>query len=179
LHRLLLGFLFSLPVPVVTGLLLRHGSMFRRLHGLVRPLVGDSALAAGAAALDDEIRTCLRRWRPLLYAGILQFAAFCSGVFEIWFALRLFGHPVDIGAALLLESLTQAIRHLAFVIPAGLGVQEAGLVLVGQALGISAELALAVSMAKRMRELLCGLPALASWQWAEARRLQRLAGTPS
>ena len=90
----------------------------------------------------------------------LQFAALVSGSFEVWFALRLFGHPISASAALILESMTQAVRHLAFVVPAGLGVQEAGLVIFGHALGISSELALAVSMAKRMREVLCGLPAL-------------------
>jgi hypothetical protein len=69
--------------------------------------------------------------------------------------------------------MTQALRHLAFVVPAGVGVQEAGLVIFGHALGISGELALAVSMAKRMREVLCGLPSLLSWQWMEGRRFQR------
>ena len=108
----------------------------------------------------------------MLASSILQFAALISGTFEIWFALRLFDHPVGWGTALVLESMTQAVRHLAFVVPAGIGVQEAGLVLFGHALGISSELALAVSMAKRMREVLCGLPALASWQWLEGRRLQ-------
>jgi len=43
-------------------------------------------------------------------------------------------------------------------------------------LGISSELALAVSMAKRLREVLCGVPVLVSWQWAEASRL-RAAGS--
>jgi uncharacterized membrane protein YbhN (UPF0104 family) len=107
----------------------------------------------------------------LFLAGTLQFAAFISGSFEIWFALRLFGHPVGFSEALILESMTQSIRHLAFIIPAGIGVQEASLVLFGHALGISGELALAVSMSKRMREVLCGLPALISWQWLEGRRL--------
>jgi uncharacterized membrane protein YbhN (UPF0104 family) len=68
--------------------------------------------------------------------------------------------------------MNQAMRHLAFMVPAGLGVQEATLVLFGSALGISSELALAVSMAKRLREVLCGVPALLSWQWLEGRRLQ-------
>jgi len=52
-------------------------------------------------------------------------------------------------------------------------------VLFGQMLGITGELALAVSMAKRMREVLCGLPALLSWQWLEGRRLHRLTGSAS
>lgn len=178
-HRLLLGFLLSLPVPILTVLLLRYGSAFERLQRFLRPLVGESATSEQAASLDHELRASIRRGWSLLTAGSLQFAAMMSGAFEIWFALRLFGHPVGWANALVLESMTQAVRHLAFVVPAGLGVQEAGLVLFGHALGISSELALAVSMAKRMREVLCGLPALLSWQWLEGRRLQGLMGNAS
>lgn len=173
-HRLLVAFLVSLPVPVITAVLLRYGSASRLLERILRSLVGEGPVTDGAASLDRELRASLRRGRPLLIAGTLQFVALLSGSFEIWFALRLFGHPVGAKVAIVLESMTQAIRHLAFVIPAGLGVQEAGLVLFGQALGISSELALAVSMAKRMREILCGLPSLMSWQWLESHRLQKL-----
>jgi putative membrane protein len=176
-HRLLLAFLLSLPVPILTVLLLRYGSAFARLQKFLRPLVGE--MFEQAAALDQELRASIRRGWRLVAAGILQLAALISGSFEIWFALRLFGHPVDWATALVLESMTQAVRHLAFVVPAGLGVQEAGLVLFGHALGISSELALAVSMAKRLREVLCGLPALLSWQWLEGRRLQGLMGNAS
>jgi hypothetical protein len=114
-----------------------------------------------------------------VFAGVLQFFAFVSGAFEVWFALRLFGHPVGAGAAVALESMMQAVRHLAFIVPAGIGVQEAGLVVFGGALGVDGEFAIAISMVKRMRELLCGLPSLLSWQWLEVRRLRPMLGTPS
>lgn len=171
-HRLVLCFTLTLPVPVAAVLLLRYGSAFGRLQKFLRPLVGESTMSEQAAALDRELRACLRRGWRLLGSGTLQFAALISGCFEIWFALRLFGHPVGWGAALALESMTQAVRHLAFVVPAGLGVQEAGLVVFGHAFGIGGDLALAVSMAKRIREVLCGLPALLSWHWSESRRIQ-------
>ncbi|HTV50328.1 MAG TPA: lysylphosphatidylglycerol synthase domain-containing protein [Steroidobacteraceae bacterium] len=163
----------SLAIAVSSALLLRYGSPFGRLHGLLFALIGINAHADGAAALDREIRDTLQRSGALITAGALQFVAFASGAFEVWFALRLFAHPVSAKAAIMLESMTQAIRHVAFVVPAGVGVQEAGLVLFGNALGLSSELALSVSMAKRMREVLCGLPPLLSWQWSEARRLHR------
>jgi putative membrane protein len=171
-RHVLIALLLGLPVPVITGLLLRSGAVFGRLEAFLRPMVGETALSDGAAALDRELRACLSRGGSLVFAGILQFAAFVSASFEVWYALRLFGHPVDVGAAVMLESMTQAMRHVAFVVPAGLGVQEAGFVLFGHALGISSELALAVSMAKRMREVLCGVPALVSWQLREAARLR-------
>ncbi|MGH8149076.1 MAG: lysylphosphatidylglycerol synthase domain-containing protein [Steroidobacteraceae bacterium] len=168
---LLLAFLLSLPVPALAALLLRYGSVFKRLHRLLRPIVGARLLAEGAESLDEELRASLRRWRALLLAGGLQFLAFISASFEIWFALRLFGYPISVEGAVALESVTQAARYLAFIVPAGIGVQEAGFVLFGHMLGIGADFALAVSMAKRLRELLCGVPSLISWQWLEGRRL--------
>lgn len=171
--RLLLAVVLTLPVPLVTAWLLRYGSLFERMHGFLLGLVGTSTLSEGAAALDREIRGMLSRHRALLVTGLLQFVGLVSGSFEIWFALRLFGHPVDWRAAIALESLTQAIRHVAFVIPAGLGVQEAGLIIFGRTLGIDAELALAVSMAKRVREVLLGVLSLLSWQWMEGRQIHK------
>jgi putative membrane protein len=177
-RHVLIALLLSLPMPLGTGLLLRYGSVFGRIEAFLRPLVGASALSDGAAALDRELRACLSRGRSLVFAGLLQLIAFFSASFEIWFVLRLFGHPIDVTAAVMLESMTQAARHLAFVVPAGLGVQEGMFVLFGHVLGISSELALAVSMAKRLREVLCGVPALVSWQWAEASRLRAAVRSP-
>ena len=101
-HRLLLAFLLSLPVPVMTVLLLRYGSAFARLQKFLSPLVGESTMSEQAASLDHELRACLRRGWRLLTACALQFAALVSGAFEIWFALRLFDHPVGWGTALVL-----------------------------------------------------------------------------
>jgi putative membrane protein len=176
---LLIGLLVALPVPVLLALLLHHGSVFRRLAGRVAPFLGISSLTADAAALDEQLRACLGRRAALVYAGTLQLLAFGSGAFEVWFLLRLFGHPVGVVPSLIMESLMQALRHAAFMVPAALGVQEAGLMLLGHAFGVSGELALAVSLGKRMREFLCGIPSLLSWHWLEARRLRLPGGQRS
>jgi putative membrane protein len=165
-------FLATLPVPIVTLALMRYGSPFRRLQRFLRPLIGES-LSQDAASLDQELRACLSRRSSMFAAGSWQFAALLSGAFEIWFALRLFGHPVSVATAVALESMNQATRHVAFFVPAGLGVQEAGLIVFGQLLGINGELALALSMVKRMREVLWGVPSLLSWQWFEGRQLEK------
>jgi putative membrane protein len=165
--RLLLALVVTLPVPLGTAWLLRYGSRF--LIGLV----GENSLSEGVASLDRAIRATLSRHRDLLVTGFLQFGGLLSGSFEIWFVLRLFRHPVDWRAAIVVESLTQAVRHLAFVIPAGLGVQEAALIVFGRTFGIDAELALAVSMAKRVREILLGVVSLLSWQWMEGRQIHK------
>jgi putative membrane protein len=166
-YRLLLALVLTLPVPLGTAWLLRYGTRF--LLGLV----GANSLSEGVASLDRAIRASLRRHRALLVTGFLQFGGLLSASFEIWFVLRLFGHPVDWRAAIVVEGLTQAVRHIAFVIPAGLGVQEAALVVFGGTFGIDAELALAVSMAKRVREVLLGVVSLLSWQWVEGRQIHK------
>src|SRR5258706_12343267 len=113
-------------------------------------------MSEGAASLDHELRACQDRWPSLLFAGTLQLLALAAGAFEIWFALRLFGHPVGVGTALILESMTQTMRHLAFIVPAGLGVQEAPLVLFGPVLGVGSELAAPVPRVKRGGEVSSG-----------------------
>jgi hypothetical protein len=149
--------------------------VFERLQRILRTLVGSSVMSLDAASLDQELKACLKRGRRLVIAASSQMAALMSGSFEIWFALRLFAHPVGAKAAMLLESLTQAARHLAFVVPGGLGIQEAGLMLIGNVVGINGEVALSVSMVKRAREILWGVPALISWQWQEGRHLRHAA----
>ena len=147
--------------------------MFEKIQKLLSPLVGMAMSPEAAALLDRDLRSMMGRRAQLVSVTAVHCAALASGAFEVWFALRLFGHPIGASGAVVLESMTLAVRHVAFFVPAGIGVQEAGLVLFGHALGIDSELALAVSMAKRLRELAWGVPALISWQWLEGRRLQR------
>lgn len=168
---LLPALLCSLPIPAVITVLLRYGTAFTRLEGVLRRLVGINLLSEDAISLDQEIKACLRRTCAITFAGALQFAALLAGSLEIWFVLRVAGHPVGAGAAVIMESLMQGLRHLAFVVPAGVGVQEAGLIAFGQLLGVSSELALTVSLAKRLREVMCGVPSLISWVLVEGRWL--------
>jgi hypothetical protein len=62
--------------------------------------------------------------------------------------------------AFVLESLGQAIRGAGFAIPGALGVQEGGYLLLAPLAGLAPDAALALSLAKRARELLLGLPGL-------------------
>jgi hypothetical protein len=60
--------------------------------------------------------------------------------------------------ALLLESVGQAIRGAAFAIPGSLGAQEGGYLLLAPLVGLPPDAALALSLAKRVRELVLGIP---------------------
>jgi putative membrane protein len=119
---------------------------------------------AGAASLDDAVARLYRDRRALLVGGAWHLASWLVGTGEVWLALRVLGYPVDLHSALLLESLGQAIRAAAFAVPGALGVQEGGFLLLGPAVGITPETALALSLAKRVREIILGLPGLVAWQ---------------
>lgn len=82
---------------------------------------------------------------------------------EVYLIFYLMGHPIDYTEAMILESLGQTIRMAAFLIPGGLGAQEGTLTLIGTSLGIPASHGLALSLARRVRELMVGLPALGLW----------------
>jgi uncharacterized membrane protein YbhN (UPF0104 family) len=84
--------------------------------------------------------------------------------------LQLMGHPLNFVDCFILESLGQAARSAAFIIPGGLGAQEGAFLLIGGALGVPPEYALALSLVKRASQLLFGLPMLALWPFLERRR---------
>jgi glycosyltransferase 2 family protein len=80
---------------------------------------------------------------------------------------------------LVIEGLLYAIRSAAFAVPNAVGVQEGAYILLGAGFGVTPELALALSLLKRARDLAIGLPALAAWQSAETGRLWRRLGPPA
>lgn len=131
------------------------------------------ALVGGAERLDLMVVEVYRRPRAVLESSFWQLVAWVLGTGEVWLILYFMGQPVGLIEAFLLESLGQAVRAAGFVVPAALGVQEGGFLLLGAAVGLSPDVALALSLAKRVRELLVGLPGLFAWQIAEGRRLWR------
>jgi putative membrane protein len=167
---LLLALGLSIPLAAGLCLLVRRGSVFERILRGVEGMLDLPSHLRGildqAAALDARLRELLGHTRAMLATIAWQLAGCAAGAIETWLALRWLQHPVGFGTALALESLTQAIRHFVFVVPAGLGVQEAGLVGFGYLLGLGNDASIALSLAKRMREILFGVPALVYWQFS-------------
>ena len=173
MHALIVGLAACLPPLVLMVVVLRHGQVFLRIEHMAKRLFSrwlDGQGLDHGARLDAKIRETFAARTRIFQALGWQFAGFVVGSSETWLALRWLGHPVSVADALVLESLTQAAKSVFFMVPAALGVQEAGLVGAGLLLGLGSDVALALSLAKRMREVLFGLPALAAWQWMEVRK---------
>lgn len=129
--------------------------------------------SAGAAAVHATLARIY--WHQAgLYAGFaLHLVCWISSAVEVWLVLRLAGVPRGFLIVLVIESLLYAVRTLAFAIPNAVGVQEGAYVLIGAAFGLTPGMALAISLLKRARDLVIGLPALGIWQAAEGGRLWR------
>lgn len=135
--------------------------------------------AAGAAAAHAALAGIYRRWAGLWGGFVLHFACWVLSAVEVWIVLRLIGAPLGFATVLVIESLLYAIRTVAFAIPNAVGVQEGAYVLIGATFGLTPEVALAVSLLKRARDLVIGLPALGTWQAVEGGRLWRRIAMPS
>jgi putative membrane protein len=145
----------------------------RRGGGLVERLIARflPGAAAGTSQVVEAIDGIYRH--PLRIAGAVavHLAAWVASAAGVWLALHLAGVAIGFTAILAIESLVGAIRSAAFVAPMGIGVQEASYALLGPLFGLGPELSLAVSLVKRAKDLVIGVPALLTWQGLEGVRL--------
>ncbi len=168
------AFGLALMAPALVGFYAaqRYGGV-RLIELLAKRFFNDPQWAAlgSLQAMSDRLVEIYRKPRRLAAVFGLHMAIWFFGVLEIWTALRFMGHPVPYSTALVIESLGQAVRGAAFVVPGGIGVQEGGFVALCAAFGIPAPTAVALSLVKRFPEVALGLPGLFVWQWLESRRL--------
>ena len=135
------------------------GGSVRRLARMMRRRDW-SGLLSRAEAIDVAVEETYGRGRHAAMSFALSLVGWLVGSGEVYLALWLLGSPVGWRDALLLESLGQAIRGAAFAIPGALGVQEGGYLLLAPFAGLAPDAALALSFAKRAREIALGIPGL-------------------
>jgi len=136
-------------------------------------------------ALDEVLTDILLKrgdlnvCRALAKNAGLHLALWFAGSAEIYVALKFLGEAVTWSEATVIESLALALRSATFVMPASLGVQEGAVIAICAVFGISAPVALAVSLSKRLAEIVVGVVGLMIWQVFERTILaQRAARAP-
>jgi putative membrane protein len=105
--------------------------------------------------------------RGLLRSAVWHLAGWFIGATEIWVVLYFMGYPVTYEQAVIIESLMHAVRGAAFAVPGALGVQEGGLIMLCAIFGIPPEAAIALSLVKRIPDVLIGVPGILTWQAIE------------
>jgi putative membrane protein len=166
-----LGLLATLPLVAAVFFVQRAG-LFTLLARLFRVLFAGrfDALVGGAVPLDRTVRRLYRRRGAVLACFAWQLAGWSAGSGEIWLALSFLGHPVPPTDAFVIEGVIQALSSSAFIVPAALGVQEGGFLVVGGLVGLAPELALALALVRRARDVIIFVPALIGWQIGAGRR---------
>ncbi len=119
--------------------------------------------------LNDALIGCYRSPRRIALAALWQMVSWLLGGLEVCLALHFLGQDVGIVPGLIIESIGQALKAVGFAVPGALGVQEGGYIVICQVFGLEPEMAIALSLIKRLREVGLGVPGLLAWYYAEAR----------
>lgn len=171
------GVVVLMPL-LVLFVLVQHASPFERVSRALSRLTSGklAALTGQSARIDQSIKLVWRRRAVVIrYLFFWQPLQYMATALELWLALYFLGEPVSMMDALVLEALVQALSSAAFFVPAALGVQEGGFVLIGTALGLEPTTCIALAGARRIRDLMIYLPGLLAWQISESRsRIGRL-----
>jgi putative membrane protein len=111
---------------------------------------------------------CYRSPGRVVQSALWHLASWLLGGVEVCLVLHFCGHDVALSSGMIIESLGQAAKAAGFAVPGAIGVQEGGYVVVCGLLGIAPEMAIALSLVKRLREVVLGLPGLIVWQRTES-----------
>jgi uncharacterized membrane protein YbhN (UPF0104 family) len=158
----------------------QHAGMFGFMAKSAHKVTGAEffgGLVDAASGLDQRVRELYRLKGRVAVATTWRLVALVTQTGEVWLAAYLLGFPISIVEALLLKSLSSTLSDFAFVVPNSYGVQEGAFVVLGGLVGLSPEVALAISLAIRIRELIIDVPGLALWQHAEGRAFFRRRAT--
>jgi glycosyltransferase 2 family protein len=171
----------TLVVGVIVGLLAVGGfyavqriGIFRIGGAIVSSVVkspGWQKLVSNGREVDRTIGELYGRRRSVLVSAVCLMGTWSTGAVEVWIALHALGVPISYGKAYVVESASQAIKSVLFILPGTLGAQESGFVLMGTAMGISAEMSMALALIRRVREVAYGVSGVVLWQWVEWKKL--------
>jgi glycosyltransferase 2 family protein len=175
-NRLALPFGIGLVVGLLGGLAFlavqRGAAPFARRLGRYVNARWITAFMAQVELLQGELMPIYSRPASYSLASALHLLGWVASGVGGWLIMRLAGAPISLPAALAIEGLLQVSLTVAFAVPGFAGVQEAAYVGLGGVFGLTPELAIAVSLVRRARDVMVGVPILLVWQLIEARRLR-------
>jgi len=180
---MLVCLLGALPfaVPLVSGLGVFAAMVVALIaaqrFGLARLGLRVAARFGWARQVDGvqaAIMDVYRKPAALARSAASHLLAWSLGAVEVSLALHFLGHDTGLEKSFVIESLGQTVKAAGFAIPGALGIQEGGYVVLCGLFGIAPDVALALSLVKRLRELILGAPSIALWL-----RMERLGGIRS
>jgi len=146
----------------------------RMLQWIMNALAGDRQwrVLGTIGAVYEQLAAIYASLQRLFLSSFVHMIGWLAGVAEVLIVFAFMGNPIGLAEAIVIESLLHAVRGAAFAVPGALGAQEGGLVLLCALFGIPPDQAIALSLVKRVPDLVLGVPSLLGWQLMEWQRLQ-------
>jgi glycosyltransferase 2 family protein len=163
---LILGTVLLVPALTAFVVLQRKGS---RLAEKIAARFLPKAVAH-TEQFTAELEALYRQPAKLAWCSTWHLMAWIASAAWLWVIFRLCGAEIDVMSCIAIESLLAALRAVTVFVPASIGVQEAGYAAMAQVFGLGPEVGLAVSLLKRARDVVLGIPVLLVWQAVEGKR---------
>jgi putative membrane protein len=164
---------FAALLPLALLAIAQQPAVLARIHRGFGRLAGKDHDPANAADLATAVRAVYGRFADFARALVLHLVSAFTRAMEAWIVLKLMGTPIGVMDAVMIEGLSGALRTAAFLLPAGLGVQEGALLVLAGWIGVPPAQALALALIKRAREILVGGAGLLAWLVLERPLRQR------
>lgn len=146
-------------------------SFMAKLGGTVIKSDSWEGISQSAKEVDEVVKHIYQDRKRFFFAIALKSSGYMLQTTEVWLACYLLGFPISLPEAMMLKSLTSTISDVAFIIPNAYGIQEGAYIMIGALMGINPELALAISLAIRVREFTVDPAGLLIWHQIETKRL--------
>lgn len=175
----LVALVFLSALIILLALGLRHG-LFSRIHRLGERFHWwgnhSEEKKQRFLELDAEIRLLFGKNRQrFLYSTLFNFLAWFAGSLEIYLISQVIQIPIGLAEATLLEALIQVLRIITFFIPASIGAQEGGIVLMFLQFGFEKPVGVTVALIRRIREIIWIGIGLATWLILDRKRIEEAA----
>lgn len=160
----------AIAIAGLGGFFMMQGEYGQRLVKKLLSLVAGNREWLVFGAIDDlfvRLGTFYSYRRGVMRSFVWHLAVWFIGATEVWVVLLFMGYPVTFEQAVIIESLMHAVRGAAFAVPSAVGAQEGGLIVLCAIFNVPPEAALALSLVKRIPDLVIGVPGLVAWQAME------------
>lgn len=165
-NGLMLGTFLLVPGIAAFVFLQKRGSAFAEsLAARFLPAAMKQTAAFGAA-----MKQMYASPARLAASSTIHLLSWLSSAGIVWLSVRLIGGHISIFSAIAIEALLAALRSATVFVPSAIGVQEAGYAALMPLFGLGPEIGLAVSLLRRARDIVVGVPVLLAWQAMESRR---------
>ncbi|MDI2091050.1 lysylphosphatidylglycerol synthase domain-containing protein [Commensalibacter oyaizuii] len=155
----------------------RQGSAFFKkiIHFLSKNIAQhwSSQMVSNADSLQNALDKIWSSPNRVLLSCFIHFIGWIGGAIGTWICYSFLGAQINFFEALSIEALVCVVLSVGFLVPASVGIQEGAYVILGAIFGIDPHLSFGLSILRRARDILIGIPALLLWQFAEIRFLRK------